>query len=310
MASKTRASILDQLARVHPDLTGPQRQVADYILKHPDKVRDATVIDICEATGSSEPVLFAVCRAAGCKGYKQLKIDLAGELAVRQARRSTTRSLLEESAPDVELNGNETPQQLARKIGAVYLESVESAIEQLDGKAFARAVKLLSRAGKAVIYGMGTSGHVARIGEYALLRAGVTVNCSTDSFVQLAYVAALGKGDVAMAISYMGEHAETTEALSLARKRGASTIALTCRTDSALARAADVVLELPPRRRLESYVSIGARIAAAELYVIDALAAAVALANRKTFDERARAIKEVVEERKGRRTRRRKQGGT
>lgn len=296
--AKTREPLFDALARVYPQLTSPQKRVADHLLKHPDKVRDAAVTELCRATGTSEPVIFAVCRAVGRKGYRELKLDLAEELAVLQASRRAAGRAQEASGPDVELDGSETPAELARKLGSVYLESLEAAASHLDPQAFTAAVKALVAARRVVIFGSGVSGLVAQMGEYALVRAGLSVNCSTDSYVQLVHLAALGKGDVAVAVSYMGEQPEGTEGLALAAGRGAATIALTGNRSSPLAAAADIVIELPPRRPLLSYVSLGARIAAAELYVVDALAAAVALARRADFDSRSAAVHEVVEARK------------
>ncbi len=293
---RTKPPVLEELSRAYSRLTAPQQRVAGYILKHPEKVREASVETLCRETKASEPVLFAVCRAAGRKGYRALKLDLAGELAVLHERRRAAGGQL--SADDVELNGNESPEGLARKIGAVYRESISAAVAGLDAAAFSRAVEALGRARRAVVFGMGISGHVARIAQYALVRAGVAASCSTDSYVQLAHLAALKAGDVAVGLSYMGEQPEMSEALRLARGRGASTIAVTGQSKSPLAAEADLVLELPPRPPLASYVSVGARVAAAELLIVDALAAAVALARRDDFDERAAAVREVVEDRK------------
>ena len=172
MARKTKAPLLEQLSRAYPGLTAPQKRVAEYILKHPEKVREASVEAVCRATATSEPVLFAVCRAAGRGGYRELKLDLAGELAVLRERRRAAGGILEEGGPDVELGGDDRPEAVFRKIGAVYLESIESAVDRLDPAAFARAAELLAGAGRVAVFGMGTSGHVARLGQYALLRAG------------------------------------------------------------------------------------------------------------------------------------------
>jgi DNA-binding MurR/RpiR family transcriptional regulator len=298
VADRIKAPLLEELARVYSRLTGPQQRVAEYILKHPDKARDASVSAMCRATRTSEPVLFAVCRATGRKGYRELKLDLAGELAVLRDRRRAAGRGIEESGPDVELNGDETPSVLARKIGAVYLESVEQAIEGLDADRIERVAKLLGRAGKVAVFGRGTSGHVAEIAHYALTRAGVTATFSADGYVQLMHLAALNKGDVALGISYRGEQPELVESLCLARKRGATAIAITSMPRSPMGKAADLVLELPPRRPLASYVSVGARIAAAELFVVDVLAASLALADKKGFEGRAEAVREIVEGRK------------
>jgi DNA-binding MurR/RpiR family transcriptional regulator len=294
-----KTPVLEKLKRVYGQLTDPQKRVADFIINHPDDARDCSVATMCRHAETSEPVVFAVCRAAGRKGYRELKLDLAGEVAVLREKKRRKGSNGELRSPDVELNGNETPGSLAHKIGAIYLESVSAAIENLDAGVLSRAVDALAAAGKVVVFGMGTSGYVARIAHYALTRVGVTATYSADSYVQLVQLAALEPGDVALGISYRGEQPELGEAVRLARGRSAVIVAVTSMPDSELGRAADLILELPPRRPLASYVSVGARIAAAELYVVDALAAGVLLAgDRKKFDERSRVVSEVIEARK------------
>ncbi|MCX7805491.1 MAG: MurR/RpiR family transcriptional regulator [Planctomycetota bacterium] len=297
---KDSATIFDDLARAYPALTAPQKRVADYLLRHPEKVRNAPIKALCRATGVSEPVVFAVCRAAGRRGYRELKLDLAEGAAVLKARRVSKGAAGDACGPDVEIEGGETPVELARKIGAAYVESVEDAIRMLDGRAFEAAVGILLAARRVAVFGMGVSGHVAAMAQYAFLRAGLAATFSSDPYVQLVHLAALGRGDAAVAISYIGEQPETAEGLALARRRDARPVLITGNRASPAAAYADAVLELPPRRPLSSYVSLGARIAAAELYVVDALAAAVALARRAEFDERAAAVREVTEARKGR----------
>jgi DNA-binding MurR/RpiR family transcriptional regulator len=128
----------------------------------------------------------------------------------------------------------------------------------------------------------------------------VTATYSADGYVQLVHLGALEKGDVALGISYRGEQPELAENLRLARKRGASAVAITSMPRSPMGKAADLILELPPRRPLTNYVSVGARIAAAELFVVDVLAASLALSDGEGFEGRSEAVHEVVEARKAR----------
>jgi DNA-binding MurR/RpiR family transcriptional regulator len=281
--------------------------VAYFLFSSPEKARDLSITALCEACDVSQPVVFSVCRAVGRGGYSELRLDLAGEVALLREERKRGRRRPDNGAPDVPLLGKETPAQLAATLGAVYIESISSAMDGLDPADLSRAVDALVRANKAVVLGRGTSGHVARMAQYALTRAGVTAICSNDSYVELVQAASLGSGDVALAISYMGEQADLAEAMALARSRKAVTIVVTSALESDVGKTADIVLLLPPRKPLTSYVSIGARIAAAELYAIDVLAAGVALkGNKKAFDERAAAVRELVEGRKVKRRKPRK----
>lgn len=306
MTSKPGASVLEGLAQGMPRMTVAQQRVAAYIMEHPDEVRDASVKELCRAVGTSEPVVFAVCRAAGRPGYRSLKFDLAGELAVQRDRQRTGQLSGAGAEPDVAYDGREPPEAVAQRIAAAYVDSIQAVAEGLSARELGRAARMVAEARRAVIFGVGISGQVAGLGQYALLRAGSCVTWTLDPSAQLVHLAALGKDDVAIAVSYVGDQRDMVENLAFARRRGARTIAVTSQPDSPMAAGADLVLALPARPALASYLSLGARIAAAELLVLDVLAAAVALTRREGFDERAAAVRDVVEGRKVRVPRERK----
>ena len=111
---------------------------------------------------------------------------------------------------------------------------------------FIGAVDLLARvSGRVVVSGMGKSGHVARKISATLASTGTPslfVHPAEASHGDLGMIVA---GDAVLALSNSGETPELADLVAHARRFGVPLIAVTARRDSALARAADIVLVLP-----------------------------------------------------------------
>ena len=117
----------------------------------------------------------------------------------------------------------------------------------LDAAGFSRAVGLLAGAkGRVIVTGMGKSGHVARKIAATFASTGTPalfVHPAEASHGDLGMVVS---GDAVLALSNSGETPELADLVAHARRFGLPLVAITGRAESALARAADQVLLLPP----------------------------------------------------------------
>jgi arabinose-5-phosphate isomerase len=117
----------------------------------------------------------------------------------------------------------------------------------LDAEGFGRAVGLLAEAkGRVIVTGMGKSGHVARKIAATFASTGTPalfVHPAEASHGDLGMVV---PGDAVLALSNSGETPELADLVAHARRFGLPLVAITGRAGSALARAADRVLLLPP----------------------------------------------------------------
>lgn len=115
------------------------------------------------------------------------------------------------------------------------------------GAPFSAAVQCLATCtGRVVVSGMGKSGHVGRKIAATLASTGspaLFVHPAEASHGDLGMVL---PGDAVLALSNSGETAELADLVAHARRFGLPLIAITGRRDSALARAADHLLLLPP----------------------------------------------------------------
>jgi arabinose-5-phosphate isomerase len=132
----------------------------------------------------------------------------------------------------------------ARKVLNTEASAV-SALEARIGDSFVAACKLINDCqGRVVVTGMGKSGH---IGDKI---AATFASTGTPAFFVHAAEAAHGdigmitKDDVVLALSNSGETPELLAILPVIKRLGAGLIAVTGKTQSSLARAADVVLDV------------------------------------------------------------------
>jgi arabinose-5-phosphate isomerase len=115
------------------------------------------------------------------------------------------------------------------------------------GPEFSAAVDCLAGvAGRIVVSGMGKSGHVARKIAATFASTGspaLFVHPAEASHGDLGMIL---PGDAVLALSNSGETVELADLVAHARRFGLKLVAITARAGSALARAADVTLLLPP----------------------------------------------------------------
>ncbi len=136
---------------------------------------------------------------------------------------------------------------VARRVLALERAGLDAMAGLLD-ESFGAAVALMERArgsGRVVVTGMGKSGHVARKIAATLASTGTPalfVHPAEASHGDLGMVTA---ADTVLAISNSGETAELGDIIAYAKRRTIPVVAITRRRDSALARAAEVVLTIP-----------------------------------------------------------------
>jgi RpiR family carbohydrate utilization transcriptional regulator len=145
-----------------------------------------------------------------------------------------------------------------------------AAIEQA-----AQAIASTWQTGRRIeFYGAGNSGIVAQDAQHKFFRLGVTSLATSDGHMQVMSATLLGPGDCAVIISYSGRTRDLMDAADIARKNGATTIAITA-SGSPLASACHIHLAADHPEGYDRYSPMVSRLL--HLLVIDVLATCVAL---------------------------------
>ena len=124
--------------------------------------------------------------------------------------------------------------------------ALKTLADRLDHN-FIKAVKILVACkGRAVVTGMGKSGHIARKIAATMASTGTPAMFVHPGEASHGDLGMIVPNDVVIALSNSGETAELTDMVAYTRRFSIPLIAITRRDHSALASAADVTLLLPP----------------------------------------------------------------
>jgi arabinose-5-phosphate isomerase len=150
------------------------------------------------------------------------------------------------------------------------------------GPAFTEAVDRLHAAkGRIICTGMGKSGHVARKLAATFASTGAPAFFVHPAEASHGDLGMVTEGDVIVGLSKSGEARELADILAYAARFSIPLIAITARPDSALGRAADVVLELADASEATAEINAPTTSTTLQIALGDALA--VALLERRGF---------------------------
>ncbi|WP_047462304.1 MurR/RpiR family transcriptional regulator [Rhizobium rhizogenes] len=245
-----------------PLLTPLEAKVVDTVFALRDFSDDTSLKQIADDAGVSEAMVVKITKKLGFSGYRDFRT------AVSQYNRQPTAEMHQE------LSADDTSQEIVQKVFRTSINALEETLSILDIEAFDRAADLIHRAKQRDFYGVGGSAQIARDVAHKFLRIGVRASVFDDSHMMLMSASLIADGDIAIGFSHSGNTTAVIEAIQLARRNGARTIAITNYNSSALAQAADVVLCSTAQGSPLMGENAAARIA--QLNILDAVFVAVA----------------------------------
>jgi len=258
--------MLDRVKASLPSLAPAEQRVAQLVLDDPRAFARQPVTVLAERAGVSKPTVVRFCRSMGYDGLSDFKLKLAGTVS--------------EGVPFIHRSVDADD-----KTGDVLLKVVDNAVAALLKYRNSASVQALDRAVDALaaacrerrrveFYGAGNSGIVAQDAQHKFFRFGVHAIAYSDGHMQVMGASVLGPGDCVLAISNSGRTRDLMDACDIARRRGATTIAVTA-SDSPLAAACRIHLAADHPEGYDRYSPMASRLL--HLLIIDVLATAVAL---------------------------------
>ncbi len=171
----------------------------------------------------------------------------------------------------------------ARKVLKIESEAVKSLIERIN-KTFIDAIEIMYACkGKVVVTGMGKSGIIGKKIAATLASTGTSalfLNTAEGSHGDIGVVT---RDDVVIAVSNSGENEEIIKLLPTLKRMDIRIIAMTGNSESTLARASNVVLDVSVKEEACPMGLVPTASTTAALAMGDALA--VALLNKKGFSK-------------------------
>jgi DNA-binding MurR/RpiR family transcriptional regulator len=212
-------SILKLLEAKMGAMTQADRQIAQYIIDHPDLMVNLSSAALAQATGRSQSSVVKFSQKLGYAGYQQLK------LAVNKAK------AIEWHAPGGVIHGtieaSDSYMTILQKLTGSKLLSMRETSAANSEHTIDLALEALADARRIQLAGVGASSLVARDFSYKLLKLGRSVLLDSDTHIQISNTSALTSADVLIALSHSGRSVETLRIAELAKTRGATIISVT-----------------------------------------------------------------------------------
>ena len=204
-----------------------QRKIANFILESYDKAAFMTASRLGKKVGVSESTVVRFASELGYDGYP----DMQRSLQKMIRNRLTTVQRIEVT------NDRLGDQDLLSMVLQSDIEKIRQTLEELDRDNFERAVDAIVSAKKIYIIGVRSSAAIAAFLHFycnLIFDSVVLVSANTVSEI-FESLLRVGEGDVVIGVSFPRYSSRTVQAMSFARDRGATTVAITDSEASPLA---------------------------------------------------------------------------
>jgi DNA-binding MurR/RpiR family transcriptional regulator len=279
-------SVGPRIRMMKPHLTPLEAKVVDSVMARRDFSHETGLKEVADEAGVSEAMVIKIAKKLGFSGYRDFRQNLVDYVRV--------------SDPEMreELSPADSPREIVNKVFGASKQALEETLAIADIEAYDRAADFIAGARQRDFYGVGGSAQIARDVAHKFLRIGVRASVFDDAHMMAMSASLLGTTDVAIGFSHSGSTLATIEALQIARKNGARTIAITNYLGSPIAEIADVVICSTAQGSPLLGENAAARIA--QLTILDTIFVLVAQRNYKAADANLAKTKAAVrEKRKG-----------
>lgn len=273
-------SIGPRIRMMMPNLTPLEARVVDTVFGRRDFSDTTALKDVAEDAGVSEAMVVKIAKKLGFAGYRDFRANVAEYVRLPIAE------MHEELSPD------DTASEIIQKVFRTSMQALEETLAIADVEAFERAADFIHAARQRDLYGVGGSAQIARDVSHKMLRIGVRTNVFDDAHMMAMSASLLGKDDLAIGFSHTGATLVVLDALQLARRNGARTIAVTNYVGSPIAEVADVVLCSTARGSPLLGENAAARVA--QLNILDAIFVLIAQRDYPTAERNLSRTKDAV----------------
>jgi RpiR family carbohydrate utilization transcriptional regulator len=247
-----------------PSLRSADARVAKVMLEQPHLVISRSAAEVADMANTSGATVVRCAQRLGFKGFHDLRVALASELAAAQDL-SHMGNCDEPDDPDAAL---------LRQVTSAGAAMVRDAAALVDIEAFRAAADAVSKARRILFVGVGTSAPLCHDAAFRLTLLGLEAHAPADVQVQHVKAQLLDQGDVCVTVSWTGQTRESLTATRSAARSGATTIAITSFARSALTELVDHTLVAGTRDVSVQLHALTSRLAL--LALLDSLLAAVA----------------------------------
>ena len=265
-----------KIEEAYTSLTKSEQGVADYFLEN-TAISDFSSKHISTLLYVSEATLSRFAKKCGFKGYREFvymyELDFKDYFTEKE----------EKEISDI-----------TRSVRKNYKDIMVKAFDLIDEDQMRRIASRLSNTEYTVpVYGMGSSGYVAREFQLRFMRLGLDVIAITDSQMIAMNASLVKRGSLVLAFSISGTTKVVMDSIKKAKQNGARVVLFTSSKEKKLKEICDEVVEVAYLSELETGTKISPQISL--LILLDVLYTYY-FANDSYFKAEKEYVVEVKEE--------------
>ena len=236
-------STKDKIRESYNNLTKSEQGVADYFLGN-TAISDFSSKHISSLLYVSEATLSRFAKKCGFKGYREFvymyELDFKDYFTEKE----------EKEISDI-----------TRAVRKNYKDILSTAFELIDEDQMRRIASMLSNIEYTLpVYGMGSSGYVAREFQLRFMRLGLDVIAITDSQMIAMNASLVKRGSLVLAFSISGTTKVVFDGIKKAKQNGARVVLFTASKDKKLNELCDEIVEVAYLNELEKGTKISPQI--------------------------------------------------
>lgn len=211
--------IICEIQKRYNELSDKEKDIADYIMQHGDKIKNINITDLARETKTSGATITRFAKKIGCNSFVDMKIELSSNKIDK---------------PIVDEEG------IFSHAYQYYNEVIERTKMLINKDTILKVVKEIKDARNIYIYGVGSSGLTGEEMMHRLLRMGFNVHSISDSHMMIINSSIVSDNDLVIGISISGETQEVIESLKKSKENGAKTVSITSFEGSSINKYSDI----------------------------------------------------------------------
>ncbi len=221
-----------RLQEKYGQLRKSERLVADYLRGHHSQRLEMSITEFANMLEVSEATISRFTRALGYKGFADMKLALASESI------STGKYV---NLP-AEMTENDSLGDMSFKLFGALSSAMAETQKHIVDSDIQRVVSDVLKSEEIIFLGVGGAVAVCEEAVHLFLKAGVKATSHRDGYTQQVVAATASNQATFVGISHTGTTEDVADALSVARRRGAKTVAITSNLNSLVSKAAEISL--------------------------------------------------------------------
>lgn len=190
--------LFENTIKLCESLTPVENEIAVYILKNKERAVELSIQNLADSIPASKSAIHRFCRKAGMKGFNELKVRLAQELANMEK----DREVIDVNYP---FEQHDSQKKIAGKLMKLYETTIRDTYSYIDAVELGKISHMLHGAKSIDIYTHAHNLNPAENFQDKMLTIGRVVNCPRSFYKQRMTVLAASREHVAMVLSYSGK---------------------------------------------------------------------------------------------------------